>query len=279
MKRYEMRLPNGWYPHSPQECKKAIGEMIQGFNPPKGSRNAGIVPHAGWYFSGKLAARVFRTLAANNPEPDAVCLIGGHLAESHPVLYIDDAVAETPLGEIEIQKELTNKVIAGLNKTMPDPNEGDNTVEVNLPFIKYFFPHVPLIAFRSPPSPLALELGKEIFRLSREEKLNIVVIGAADLTHYGPNYGFTPKGTGEEALEWVREENDKQIVDSALEMKARALLEHGKKNQSSCSSGAMAAVAAYAGSISSASPELIDYYTSYDIHPGSSFVGYAGIVY
>ena len=49
---------------------------------------------------------------------------------------------------------------------------------------------------------IALELGKKI-----------LILGSTDLTHYGYNYGFTPKGTGEAAVEWVKNENDRKIVD------------------------------------------------------------------
>jgi len=38
----------------------------------------GVVPHAGWYFSGKLAARVFHTLKSMK-KPEVVVLFGGHL--------------------------------------------------------------------------------------------------------------------------------------------------------------------------------------------------------
>ncbi len=90
MSRRKRSLPRGWYPFDGEECRREIRSYIEGWSPPSPSsvRNAGgIVPHAGWYFSGKLAARVFCALASRG-ETNLVALYGGHLgSEGPPYLY------------------------------------------------------------------------------------------------------------------------------------------------------------------------------------------------
>ncbi len=278
MKLFKMKLPTGWYPTNAEACRIEIQSFLAGFSHNFKASLGGITPHAGWDYSGRLAARVFSILANNNPNPDAVCIVGGHLASYHPVLFLDMDEAQTPLGNISINQNLTQKIIKNLKDTVEDPNEGDNTIEVLLPMVKYFFPQSPLISFRAPTSTLAKELGDTIAKVAQEENLNILVIASADLTHYGPNYNFIDHGIGEEALHWVKMTNDKEIVDFMLLGDINGVLKHGKDQSSTCSSGAIATALAF-GKKNQFSPSLVEYHTSYDIYASTSFVGYSGIVF
>jgi hypothetical protein len=105
-------------------------------------------------------------------------------------------------------------------------------------------------------------------------------IGSTDLTHYGPNYGFSPKGQGEAAERWVRDENDKPLIDQLLALDAATAVEHARANRSACCVGAAAAATAASKALGATRGELLSYATSNDVRPGgSSFVGYAGIVF
>ena len=115
--------------------------------------------------------------------------------------------------------------------------------------------------------------------MAREEGISILAIGSTDLTHYGPNYGFLTKGIGPSAVEWVKKENDKGFIDRALEDGCGGLLKHAEENDSACSAGAAASAMATCKALGAEKGILLDYYTSYDIMPDDSFVGYAGIVY
>ena len=103
------------------------------------------------------------------------------------------------------------------------------------------------------------------------------MIGSTDLTHYGPNYDFTPRGTGPDALAWVREHNDRRLLDCLLGLRHNEALELAQRERSACSAGAAVAAARYAELRGAASGRLLEYATSHDRHPGSSFVGYAAI--
>jgi AmmeMemoRadiSam system protein B len=80
-------------------------------------------------------------------------------------------------------------------------------------------------------------------------------------------------------VEWVKKENDRGFIDHALKMDAAGLLNHAEKNNSACSAGAAASAIATCKTLGAEKGTLIDYYTSYDIMPDDSFVGYAGIVF
>jgi len=114
--------------------------------------------------------------------------------------------------------------------------------------------------------------------VARELKLSLLAFGSTDLTHYGPNYGWAPKGFGAEAVKWVKEVNDKRFVDLALKLDAAGMLKAAAQDQSACSAGGAVAAVAAAKKEGATKAILTDYYTSYDVMPGDSFVGYAGIV-
>jgi AmmeMemoRadiSam system protein B len=114
--------------------------------------------------------------------------------------------------------------------------------------------------------------------VAKELKVSIMFFGSTDLTHYGPNYGFSPQGYGPEAVKWVKEVNDKKFIDAALKLDGAGMLKIAAQDQSACSAGGAVAAVAAAKADGAHQAALVDYYTSYDIMPGDSFVGYAGIV-
>jgi AmmeMemoRadiSam system protein B len=274
-------LPRGWYPADRKTCEREIQSFLAGWSPPStasGAGHGGIVPHAGWFFSGKLAAKVFHTLKSNE-KTDVVVLYGGHLGPNDfPMIVLEDR-CETPLGDVEMDRAFAEKLMKRVDAKREAPSSGDNTIEVQLAMIKYFFPEARVIAVRSPLSLAAVGLGKEVADLAREEGKSILAIGSTDLTHYGPNYGFVPKGLGAASVEWVKKENDKRFIGEALRMNAEGLLRHAVENDSACSPGAVASAVTTCSVLGAEHGVLVDYYTSYDILPDASFVGYAGIVY
>jgi hypothetical protein len=270
-------LPTGWYPGSKSGCINEIESFVAGVKPlPSGTKvYGGMMPHAGWYFSGKLAARVFY-LNAQVTQPQVVCIFGGHLGGNSPPLLVNEDAWETPLGEVPLATEFYKPLLAKM--AMQPEYPGDNTIEVNMPLIKHFFPQSQVLAVRSPQSNTALKLGEAVAEVARELGKTILFFGSADLTHYGPNYGWAPKGYGAAAVKWVKEVNDKRFMDAVLKLDAMAAVNAANQDQSSCSAGAPAAAIAAAQKMGATKALLVDYYTSYDVMPGDSFVGYGGVV-
>ncbi|MEW6264174.1 MAG: AmmeMemoRadiSam system protein B [Thermodesulfobacteriota bacterium] len=273
-------LPSGWYPDSASAVGREIetfGDYIKRFKADLPEVRGGVVPHAGWYFSGRLAALIFH-LAAQRDKPDVVTVFGGHLGSGPGLIYTDQAW-ETPLGPIEIDQELTQGLRDRLRLKAEGPYTGDNTVEIQLTLIKHYFPGCRLLALRAPHSAPAVEIGRTAAALAREQGKSALFFGSTDLTHYGPNYGFSPAGSGAKALAWVKEKNDREFIELALALDLSGLLDHAGRNHSACSAGAVAAAAAACQTSGAERGVLVDYYTSHDVMPGDSFVGYSGILY
>lgn len=281
MTKRNRNLPRGWYPFDGKDCKREIESYLEGWSPSQSLSTEGLggmAPHAGWYFSGKLAARVFHSLKSKR-KVEVVVLYGGHLSsKSLPQIVMEESW-ETPFGDIEIHTGFAKNLMEKINSKKESPGSDDNTIEVQLALVKYFFPEAKLLALRSPASLKAQELGEAVAEIAKTEGISILAIGSTDLTHYGPNYGFLTKGVGPSAVEWVKKENDKGFIDRALRMDIEGLIKHAAENDSACSAGAAASAMATCKAMGAKKGVLLDYYTSYEILPDDSFVGYAGIVY
>ncbi len=281
MSRRERTLPRGWYPVDKKECEREIESYLEGWSPSQlhvSKGVGGIVPHAGWYFSGKISARVFHSLEMKG-KAEVIVLYGGHLSTQDVPRVVMEQSCETPFGDIEIHEGFVKTLMKTIEMKKESPTSGDNTIEIQLAMIKHFFPEAKLVAMRASLSNKAEALGNEVAEIAEREGISIYAIGSTDLTHYGPNYGFVGKGIGPASVKWVKEENDKGFVDLALRMDTTGLLKHALEHDSACSAGAAVAAMATCKALGAEKGILLDYSTSYDIMPDESFVGYAGILY
>ena len=274
-------LAGSWYPGTEDGCLKQIDAFtaaasvdIDGNAEPRG----GVVPHAGWVYSGSIACRVFQALVAG-PPPDAVVVFGMHMhPSSHPCIMTRGAW-DTPLGPVAIHEALADELAArfSFSRDRLRDFERDNTIELQMPFVRHFFPETSFVPVGVPPTADAIEMGAAAVEIAAAEALHLLVVGSTDLTHYGPNYGFMPEGSGPRALDWVRNNNDRRAIQAILDLDGRRVIKEGLQNSNACCCGA-AAAAVSAAAAAGASPRLLAYGTSHDISPGASFVGYAGIL-
>jgi len=272
-----------WYPSGAFDCEREIkGFLNEGrqLTPPQRKLVGGIVPHAGWYFSGSIACNVINFLAEQDA-PDVIVVFGMHLHPDSPCYMMPEGAWETPFGEIRVEEALAGELAQKFSFKLETPMNftQDNTIELQLPFIKYFFSDSKIVAIGVPPNIQSLEIGKTVAAIANRMALTLKVIGSTDLTHYGYNYGFVSKGTGSQAVDWVRNENDRRVIDFMLAMDPEKVIAEGLSNQNACCSGAAATAIETAKHLGADQADQVAYTTSYDKSPGDSFVGYVGIVF
>jgi AmmeMemoRadiSam system protein B len=272
-----------WYPDNADECEKEINRFLEEIKVKdslKGKSIGGIVPHAGWYFSGSIACNVIRCLK-DEKHTDVIIIFGMHLHPGSAPYIMKEGSWETPFGEIPIQKELAEELVGKFTFNIETHEHfvQDNTIELQLPFIKYFFKDVRIVPIGVPPDKSSLEIGKTAAEIATKLGLRVKVIGSTDLTHYGTNNGFMPEGTGPASIDWVRNENDRRIIEVMLKMDPEAVINEALSHQNACCSGAAATAMAASKQLGAKHAESIAYATSYDKSPGDSFVGYTGIVF
>ncbi len=265
-------------PAAPPEPRPAAEPAVPPAAPPAW---LGVAPHAGWVYSGALAARTFQALAAA-PDVQLAIVLGGHLRASDPIVAMVEGEWQTPFGPLAIHGGFRDELtpLRPLRLETAERNVPDNSTELQLPFVRYAFPHAELLPLRVPPGPLALALGQRLAAYLERTGLRAVAVASTDLTHYGPGYGFEPHGRGPPALRWVREENDPLFIAALESGEAQRVLDVSQRCQNACSAGAVAAVAEVARR-RGARFQALGYATSADARPGESlnFVGYLAGVY
>jgi AmmeMemoRadiSam system protein B len=264
-------LPAGWHPQTAQGVSRFFEDV---FRTQTGGANAlaAVAPHAGWHYSGAIAARAALSLER---DAETVAVIGGHLPGGLSVLIAGEDAVETPLGEMPLDKELGLRVAQALD-CKPD-RFADNTVEVLTPMAHYLFPEAKLLWLRFPADKSAFEAGRELARIAGRLGRKLVVLGSTDLTHYGENYGFNPRGEGEKALAWVRDTNDARFIEAVISGDSGEILRRAEQERSACSAGAVLGALGFALERGAGNAELLAYGTSADQSPGTvpaSFVGY-----
>jgi len=269
----EYSLPGGWYPRDPDE----VSRFLAGQNRDGPFSRAAISPHAGWYYSGLIAAK---GIASLEPDAETIVVLGGHLSDSPPLFALEDAV-RTPFGALPIDDELRSVLLQELNGE--DDRYRDNTIEVLLPQVHFYFPKAKLVWLRLPAEIESFEAGKIISQSAAKLKRKVNVLASTDLTHYGRNYGFSPQGEGKAALRWVREVNDAAFIKAVESGVSGEVLLRAERDHSACSVGAVLGAMGFAGAEGLGNARLLQYATSAGVHgeeePPDSFVGYAAFIF
>ena len=96
-----------WYPGTRKQIEAKLAEFAAQVKKPQKLKKppvAGVVPHAGWVYSGAVAYEVWANVAAR--KPDVVIMFGGHMQPfQRSVLFADEGFA-TPLGPVHCHPEI-----------------------------------------------------------------------------------------------------------------------------------------------------------------------------
>jgi len=229
-----------------------------------------VVPHAGYTYSGPIAAHAYYALSSMH-RPDLVVILGpNHWGIGSSVSVYPEGAWDTPLGRVEIDSAAAKYLaetssIADLDASA---HRQDHCIEVQLPFLQYIygrgFKILPVILVLQDYT-TATELGQALASLARRQ--STLLIASSDFTHYEPRM---------EALD-----KDSRLIDMVLSLdvpKFYRILE--RLNISACGYGAIAAVMAAVKELGAADGRLLKYGTSGDVTGDySSVVGYSSIVF
>ncbi len=281
-----------FYPGSEQECRAELeyyteNRPIEDKLPEK--IVAGIVPHAGWVFSGDLAGMVFKAIQKINQTVDTFVIFGAtHSQIGASAAVYDKGSWATPMGTIKIDEEFASVILAKSQtaKSNPTAHNYEHSIEVQIPFIQYLFPNAKIVPIMTSPAEYAFALGTEVGECIKNiGGKKIVCIGSTDLTHYGPRYGFNPKGNGAKGIDWAKNINDKNFINLAVEMNAEKLLTKSLENQNACGPGATAATINAAKALGKTKGVLLAHTHSNEVmerkyhQTSEESVGYAAIIY
>jgi hypothetical protein len=279
-----------FYPDSRAQCLAQIEKCIPSdldLSSLPSELFGGIVPHAGWSYSGPTAGRVFGALAARCTPATVVLFGADHARATRTAVMFGKGRWAGPLGDATIDDRLAERIMGMTNLITDDPyaHDREHSIEVQIPFLQHIWPEAKILPIIVAPTHQAVEVGKAVARTIETHKADALVVGSTDLTHYGPNYGFTPRGIGSDALKWAKDVNDRRLIDLMLKLDAGGVIPQAATDRSACGAGAVAATIAACRQLGAAQAVLIEHTTSHEVagrtyyESPSMAVGYAGIVF
>ncbi len=280
-----------FYPACGDECRSQLERMLDDAvvreNVQAASFAGGLVPHAGWSYSGPVSAAVFKQLSLRSCQQVIVLFGGVHRYRGRQAVMFGHGRWHTPLGPVDVDVRLAERILRNTDLIVEDPfaHEDEHSIEVQLPFIRHVFPKAAIVPIMVPGDPSAAEVGEAVARTVKAYNYDALIIGTTDLTHYGPRYQFQPKGVGPEANRWAREINDRRFVERVCQMRFGELVSEAKEHNNACSSGAAAATVAAVSALGAARGELLMQTSSSEVaasrgnEAAVDSVGYAGIVF
>jgi AmmeMemoRadiSam system protein B len=260
------------------------GFCAQWASEPSAYALGGILPHAGWLYSGNTAGATVAALKGQEPD---TCVVFGAVhvhGVSHPALS-DHSGWKSPLGTVACDMELGKEILRrGMGMIVADgeAHQREHSIEIEVPFLQRNFPRAKLLALMVPAAREAVRVGEIAAEAAGALGRRVLYLGSTDLTHYGPRYGFTPRGIGMEALRWCKETNDRRMLDLIRELRAEDAVPEAAGHRNACGAGAIAAALAAARSSGATRGEILCHTTSHDVLPEGSptdFVGYAAAVF
>ena len=255
-----------FYPASPSQLRAVIGQLVDS-NVARGDIIGLVSPHAGYVYSGPVAGAVISRIKFK----DTFIIMGpNHTGMGKPLSIMTQGTWGTPLGEVEIDSELSKKILATSDNLQDDSSahQHEHSIEVQLPFLQYFkkdIKIVPIVLAHST-GDIYKEVGKDIARAVNDLNREVVIIASSDMTHYEPQESALSKDT--RAVEAMLDLNEDELLKRVDELAI-----------SMCGYAPVVSLISATKELGANGAELVKYQTSGDISGDySSVVGYAGII-
>jgi len=229
-----------------------------------------VCPHAGYIYSGPVAATAYLELARYG-KPSTVVIIGpNHTGMGSGVSLMNEGTWTTPLGRIDIDSTLANAILE--NAPIIDIDEKahayEHSIEVQLPFLQYLyeddFSLVP-ICMMIQDLETGREIGEAIAKATNDS--SCLVVASSDMTHYEPHNIASEKDMS--AVRAIERMNDKEL-DKVVQSNSISI----------CGVGPIISAMTFSKKRGATKGHLLSYRTSGEVCGDySSVVGYAAIAF
>ncbi|MCX6649279.1 MAG: AmmeMemoRadiSam system protein B [Candidatus Bathyarchaeota archaeon] len=273
-----MRRPyvaGSFYPRDPRRLRQDIEDCFKhalgpGRLPAKGEKTrtitALVCPHAGYMYSGPVAAHSYLALSEEKAPETAVILCPNHTGLGSAVSLMGDGYWETPLGRVKIDPDLSKAIFkaSGMIDLDESAHQYEHSIEVQLPFLQYIYGSsvsiVPIcMGFQDLET--SRNVGEAVAEAARGR--NVVIIASTDMTHQEPQQSAARK--------------DRLVLDAIEAMNEEKVQEVVRVNHMTmCGYGPVSAAIVASKRLGADRAEILSYHTSGDITGDrGAVVGYA----
>lgn len=273
-------LAGTFYPASPSELRAMVTKFLDDVldEKPAGEILAAMAPHAGYVYSGAVAALTFKQLA--KVDFDTIVIIG-HDSYQECVAFLSPAdYFQTPLGLVPVDREMVDKMLR-FNKGIISSeavHAQDHSVEIQLPFIQVLGKKCKIVPvmFGNPTVKNCRILADAIIAASGDKK--VFVLSSTDMSHY-PSYDDARKVDGA-TLELVKPMEDVDKLFNHLEGQVRSKTITNLQT-AMCSRGGAGTAIFFAKSRGADQARVLSYANSGDAVVGdkAKVVGYSSVLF
>jgi MEMO1 family protein len=259
-----------FYPGTAEQLRAGVSELFAGAAAGDEPAAAVMCPHAGWIYSGKLAAR---TLSQVRVPPRVVVLCPNHTGRGARVSIMTTGQWQLPGLAVPIDDLLATAILGEAStirgaRADDAAHEGEHAIEVLVPLLWARQPAlrlVPIVVGGLDAAECG-ELGRAIARAVIASAEPALVVASSDMSHYLPDD--------------VTRRRDRVAIDALVTGDPDALFDAVQANDvSMCGVRPAAAMLAYAWERGAGAPRLVGYATSGDAFGDRDrVVGYAGVV-
>lgn len=264
-----------FYPGSSSELKKQIEECflsplgpgkLPGKNDLERDIIGGVVPHAGYMYSGFQAAHVYYRLSLQK-KPELVVILGPNHTGIGTVASVSLEDWHTPLGKVEVDRELAEKSVEECDILELDEmgHQYEHSIEVQLPFLQYIYDDFKILPISM--GKQDLDVASKIASYLSEIEEDVLILSSSDFTHYESIQSASQKDN--KAIKHILDFNAMKFVQFVYE-----------NNATICGYGPIAANILASKGRGASKAELLKYGTSGDVTGDmTQVVAYAGIVF
>jgi MEMO1 family protein len=266
-----VRLPavaGTFYPDNPRELSRQVQNLVQIETvSEKISCRACLVPHAGYMYSGHVAAAVYSRIAF----PNRIIVLGvRHFPQGAEAAVLSEGAWRTPLGDVSVDSELALKISGACPQLREDSvaHEREHSLEIQLPFLQVLNPGFTFV-------PIALgalyfdelvSVGKSLGSILSSEP-DVFLLTTSDFNHYEDD--ATTRRKDHLAIERIQQFDPGGLFEVCR-----------KEKVSMCGLGPAVAMLTALNCLDSNQADLVRYATSAEITGDrSAVVGYAGMLF
>jgi len=184
----EPNVAGGFYSADPKELSDSIDylERSAGSVPTDRKVAIAIAPHAGYPYSGPVAAYTYKAIARNHYK--TIVIIGpSHYFPFEGISVWPSGGFKTPLGIVPVDEDFAGKLLKENPKFqyLPQVFEREHSIEVELPFLQKTFDHVSIvpILMGNPDPQVCHDLAVALDKLIGQRD-DVLVLISSDMSHY-----------------------------------------------------------------------------------------------
>ncbi|MBP1749377.1 MAG: putative cytosolic protein, partial [Deltaproteobacteria bacterium] len=180
-----------FYPDDPIILRKDIGKYLKAaeIKPLSSDIRAVISPHAGYVYSGQVAAYGYKAVSAHTFDT-VIVLAPSHRAYFQGIAIWDEGVFKTPLGNITVDAGSAGALLRsnGVFRVNREVHKGEHSLEVQLPFLQYIFKDFLLLPLLigAANEDMYEEAAETLAHVILTSERRFLIIASTDLSHYYP---------------------------------------------------------------------------------------------